>query len=94
VEDNDVRGSTPAADGGGLGGRGGFDSDQVEDWSELLVVAFEFEPRKAFRNAGALTSPRARARPWSCRSGRGCIREVLTWSLSFARPPSSSSSSS
>lgn len=54
VENNNVRGSTPEADGGGFGPDGATYTFQVEDWMEPMSVAFEFEPRKAFRNPGEL----------------------------------------
>jgi len=55
AENNNVRSSTPEADGGGMGSHGATYTFQVEDWSQPLVVAFEYEPRKAFRNPGTMT---------------------------------------
>ena len=55
VENNAIRGTTPEPDGGGLGADGGVYVFQVDDWSEPLVIAVEYETRKAFRNPGTLT---------------------------------------
>ena len=55
VENNGIRGSTPEADGGGAGADGGTYTFKVDDWSQPITVAFEYETRKAFRNPGMLT---------------------------------------
>lgn len=55
VENNNLRSSTPDSDGGGASADGAVYSYLVEDWSEPIVVALEFEPRKSFRNPGELT---------------------------------------
>lgn len=54
VENNNVRSTTPEADGGGFGPDGATYTFQVEDWSQPMSIAFEFEPRKAFRSPGEL----------------------------------------
>ena len=55
TENNAIRGSTPEADGGGAGADGGTYTYQIEDWSEPITVAFEYEARKSFRSPGTLT---------------------------------------
>lgn len=55
VENSDIRGSSPDPDGGGASAEGAVYAYKVEDWSQPIVVAFEYEPRKAFWNPGTLT---------------------------------------
>jgi len=55
VENNNVRSTTPEADGGGLAATGPVYSYKVEDWTRPLVVTMEYEPRKAFRSPGEIT---------------------------------------
>ncbi|HWH07835.1 MAG TPA: hypothetical protein VNX21_01460, partial [Candidatus Thermoplasmatota archaeon] len=55
VENNAVTGVTPASDGGGAGPDGSTYAFKVEDWSQPIVVAFQYEPRKSFSSPGEMT---------------------------------------
>lgn len=54
VERGLVLGVTPTADGGGLGPDGAVYEFVVDDWSNPMVVAFQFEPRKAWSIEGTV----------------------------------------
>lgn len=55
VHNNGIRGTTPQADGGGAGAAGAIYTYRIEDWSEPVAIAIEYETRKAFRSTGTLT---------------------------------------
>lgn len=55
ASNNNIRGSTPDADGGGASADGATYRYEVSDWSQPVVVAFEVEARKPFSNPGVVT---------------------------------------
>lgn len=55
VHNNAITGVTPDSDGGGATADGATYAFRVEDWSQQVVVSFEYEARKAFRSPGEMT---------------------------------------
>lgn len=63
IENNNVRSTTPEADGGGADATGGAYTYRVDDWSRPIAIAVEYETRKAFRSPGTLTITAGAAEP-------------------------------
>jgi hypothetical protein len=63
AQNNAVTGVTPEPEGGGGNADGVTYSFKVEDWSEELVVSFEYEPRKSFRSPGVMTVEAGESEP-------------------------------
>ena len=63
VENVMIASSFPEADGGGATAEGALFEFKVDDWSQPIVLTFEYEPRKAFWSPGTVTIAAGDAAP-------------------------------